>query len=67
MPMQSQEDAEKDEQLENEELDPPTSPSTYDSNTQTQKPFASKLIDNNEECCLNVLYDNAVEDRKSVV
>ena len=61
MPMQSQEDAEK-EQLENEELDLPTSPSTYDSNTQTQKPFASKLIDNNEECCINVLYDNALDD-----
>ena len=30
---------EDDEQLENEELDLPTSPSTYDSNTQTQKPF----------------------------
>ena len=67
-----------------EELDLPTSPSTNDSNTQTQKSFViyenpcyydetnnapllfndatSELIDDNEECCLNMLYDNALDD-----
>ena len=101
MPMQSQEDDGNDEQLENEELDLPTSPSTNDSNTQTQKSFViyenpcydecetensmvlydnpcyydetnnapllssnttSEVMDNNEECCLNMLYDNALDD-----
>ena len=71
-----------------EELDPPTSPSTFDSSTQTQKSFviyknpcydecqtenSMVLYDNplfvpttdmhdNEECCLNMLYDNALDD-----
>jgi hypothetical protein len=84
-----------------EELDLPTSPSTFDSSTQTQKSFViyenpcydecetensmvlydnpcyydetnnapllfnnatSELIDDNEECCLNMLYDNALDD-----
>ena len=83
-----------------EELDLPSSSSTFDSSTQTQKPFViyenpcydkcetensmvlydnpcyydesnnapllfnatSELIDDNEECCLNVLYDNALDD-----
>ena len=67
-----------------EELDLRASPSTNDSNTQTQKSFViydnpcyydetnnapllfnnttSELMDDNEECCLNVLYDNALDD-----
>ena len=48
-----------------EELDLPTSPSTFDSSTQTPLLFndaTSELIDDNEECCLNMLYDNALDD-----
>ena len=84
-----------------EELDLPTSPSTFDSSTQTQKSFViyenpcydecqtknsmvlydnscyydetnnapllsinatSELIDDNEEYCLNMLYNNALDD-----
>ena len=59
MPVQPQED---DEQLENEERKLPPSPPMDEGNTQTQKPFVGKLIDNNEECCLNMLYDNALDD-----
>ena len=110
MPVQPQEDDENisleeevcEEEIEmdvlqpklGEELDLPTSPSTNDSNTQTQKSFViyenpcydecetensmvlydnpcyydetnnatSKLIDDNEEYCLNMLYDNALDD-----
>ena len=52
-------------------MDLPTSPSTFDSSTQSQKSFV--IYDNplfvpttdmhdNEECYLNMLYDNALDD-----
>jgi hypothetical protein len=67
-----------------EELDLPTSPPTYGSNTETMNSFViydnpcyydetsnapllssnstSKLIENDEECVLDMLYDNALDD-----
>ena len=68
MPMQNQEDDGNDEQLENEELDLPTSPSTHDSNTQTQKPFViddgPMLIDN--PTCLE-LVTTLCEDKNDIL
>ena len=61
MLVQNQEDDGNDEQLENEELDLPTSPSTYDSNTQTQKPFVIYENPCYDECETKnsmALYDN---------
>ena len=68
MPVQSQEDDGNDEHLENEELDLPTSPSTYDSNTQTQKAFdiddVPMLIDNPP--CLE-LVTTLCEDKNDIM